>query len=74
LAAIFARLEFAGLLYLARFAGERPSKNSRKFEYTMSVHRSGMGLASSGIYQRKTATNSAAASKPPLRKRKFDDG
>jgi hypothetical protein len=50
LAAIFTRLEFAGLLYLARFAGERPGNNSRQFEHPISIHRHGMGPASGGIY------------------------
>ncbi len=63
LAAIFAGLEFAGLLYLARFAGERLDNNSRQFERPISVHRRGMGPASGGIY-----LQNMPLLPPPLRK------
>jgi hypothetical protein len=48
--AIFARLEFAGLLYLMCFACESPGYRSLKFGLHTSVHRCGIGLASRGIY------------------------
>jgi hypothetical protein len=53
LAVIFTGLELAGLLYLARFAVEKPGNNSSQFERPMSIHRHGLGLASSSTYQQK---------------------
>jgi hypothetical protein len=41
--------EFAGLLYLACFAGERPGDVSRQFDHSTSARCRGMGLVSSGI-------------------------
>jgi hypothetical protein len=41
---------FAGLHYQARFAGKSPGYASLKSGCPMSVHRYGIGLASSGIY------------------------
>jgi hypothetical protein len=63
LAAIFAGLEFAGLLYLAHFAGERPGNNSRQFERPISIHHRGMGTASGDIYLQNMPLHP-----PPLRK------
>jgi hypothetical protein len=55
LAAIFAGLEFAGLLYILRFGGERPGYTSFKSGCPISIHRHGMGLArGSTVYIRKT--------------------
>jgi hypothetical protein len=50
LAAIFAGLEFAGLLYITRFAGKSPGYASLKSGRPISVHRRGMWPASGGIY------------------------
>ncbi len=50
LAALFARLEFVGLLYLQRFAGKSPGYASGQSSCPTSLHRRGMGLASSGKY------------------------
>jgi hypothetical protein len=61
--AIFAGLEFAELLYLARFAGERPGNNSRQFERPISVHRLGMGPASGDIFLQ----NMSLFLRPPFR-------
>jgi hypothetical protein len=49
LAAIFARLEFAGFLYSMHFAGESPGCASLKSGRPTFIHRQEMGLASSGI-------------------------
>jgi hypothetical protein len=48
LAAIFARLEFAGLRHQARFTGKSPSYASLKSKRPTSVHRSGIGPESGG--------------------------
>jgi hypothetical protein len=48
LATIFARLEFAGLLYLLRFAGKSSGHASLKSGHSISVLRRGMWLASVG--------------------------
>jgi hypothetical protein len=48
LATIFSGLEFAGLLYLMRFASESPGYASHKSGCPTSIHRCGMGLDSSG--------------------------
>jgi hypothetical protein len=50
LAAIFAKLEFAGLLNLVRFAGKSPDDASSQSGRPTSVHRSGMGPASGRIH------------------------
>ncbi len=50
LAAIFARLEPAELLYLEHSAGESPSDLSRQSGHPASIHCYGMGQASSGIH------------------------
>jgi hypothetical protein len=50
LAAIFAGLEFGGLLYLQHFTAKRPGYASRSSGCPASVHRYGMGLASGNIY------------------------
>jgi hypothetical protein len=69
LAAILARLEFAGLFHLMRFAGYVPLKTG----CPTSVHHHGMRPASSRQYiSAKHAAHSAAAKKPPLRKMKFE--
>jgi hypothetical protein len=70
LAAIFNGLEFAGLFYLTRFAGERPGNNSRLFEHPISVHRCGMGPASGGIYLQNMPL--IIFFTPTLRKMKFE--
>ncbi len=62
MAAIFARLEFAGLLYLIRFSCESPGYRSLKFGRHTSVHRCGIGLASRGIYPQ----NMRVIKLPPL--------
>jgi hypothetical protein len=50
LAAIFAGLEFAGLLYMMRFAGESPGYASFKSEPPTSVHPRRIGPVRGGIY------------------------
>jgi hypothetical protein len=50
---IFARLEFAGLLYPACFVGKRPGNTSHRFDCPRSIHRPGMGPASGGIHPQK---------------------
>ncbi len=50
LATIFTRLEFAGLLYLMRLAGEIPGFDLHKSSCPVSVHHHRIGPASSGIY------------------------
>ena len=49
LAAIFAGLEPAGLLFLQRFAGKRPGEASQKFGRPRSAHRRKIGPGSGGI-------------------------
>jgi hypothetical protein len=50
LVAIFAGLEYAGLLYMARSVGESPRGATHQSSCPASVHHSGMGLASSRIH------------------------
>jgi hypothetical protein len=45
LAAIFVRLEFAGILCLVHFAGKSPGDASRQFDRPASIHHRGMGPA-----------------------------
>ncbi len=47
---MFAELELAGLLHLARFAGKSPSYASLKSYRAMSFHRRGIGAESGGIF------------------------
>ncbi len=51
LAAIFAGLEFEGLLYIMRFSGGSPGFASLKSGHPTSVHHRGMGPASGSIDQ-----------------------
>jgi hypothetical protein len=50
LTAIFAGLEPAGLLYMARCSGESPCDASCQSGCPMSIHRHKMGLASGRIH------------------------
>jgi hypothetical protein len=50
LAAIFARLEFVGLLYLQSFAAKPPGCASRQSGHPTSIYHWGIGPASSGIH------------------------
>jgi hypothetical protein len=50
LAAIFARLEPAELLYLEHSAGDSPSDLSRQSGHPASIHCRGMGQAGRGIH------------------------
>jgi hypothetical protein len=62
MAAIFAGLEFAGLLFITHFAGERPGYASLKSGRSISVHRRRMGLANG----RMNLQNIPLISPPPL--------
>ncbi len=67
--AIFTVLEFAGLLYLMRFAGKSPGYASFKSGRPTSVHRRGMGPASSSIHiSANYVAHSVATVKSSLRK------
>jgi hypothetical protein len=73
LATIFARLEFAGLLYLIHFAGESSGYTSLKSGHSLFVHCCGMGPASGRLYPKNMSLACAAtAKKPPLRKIIFE--
>jgi hypothetical protein len=65
LAAIFAELEFAGLLNRQRFAAKRSGYASRKFGGPMSIRRCGIRPASGGI----DPQNMLLFPPPPLRHR-----
>jgi hypothetical protein len=65
LAAIFAELEFAGLLNWQRYAAKRSGYASRKFGGPTSVHRCGIRPASSGV----DPQNMPLFTPPPLRRR-----
>ncbi len=65
LAAIFAELEFAGLLNRQHFAAKRSGYASRIFCGPMSVRRCGMGSASGGIDPK----NMSLFPPPPLSRR-----
>ncbi len=65
LAAIFAELEFAGLLNRQRWADKRSGYASRKFGGPRSVRRCGIRPASGGIHPQ----NMSLFPPPPLRRR-----
>jgi hypothetical protein len=63
--------EFAGLLYLACFAGERLGDVSRQFDHSMSAHCRGMGLVSTQNTTARRVAHSTVAGKQSLKKTKL---